>query len=302
MATAIIFPGQGSQAVGMGKDLMSTKASEYFRMADEYLGYELSRLMFDGPEDELRLTKNTQPALLTHSIALWSLMKDKVRPSYFAGHSLGEYTALVAAGGLDFEDAVRAVNRRGIYMQEAVPVGTGGMLAVLGADDRAIEAVCAEVSMKGSVVEPANYNCAGQVVVAGETKALERFTVMMKERGAKRIIPLPVSAPFHSSLMQPARERMAEYLVNIKISPLHTPVVNNVDVAVESEPSVVLDSLVRQITGAVRWSQLVQKLISMGITRFIEVGQGSVLTGLVKKTDKDVETMNVSTLEDIGKL
>jgi [acyl-carrier-protein] S-malonyltransferase len=257
--------------------------------------------MFNGPEDELRLTRNTQPALLTHSIALWSLMQDKITPAFFAGHSLGEYTALVAAGGISFEDAVKAVHNRGIYMQEAVPVGTGGMLAVLGADDATVEAVCKEVSRDGSVVEPANYNSAGQVVVAGHMDALERFTPIMKERGAKRILPLPVSAPFHSSLMKPAQDRMAHYLAEVKISPLGTPVVNNVDVAVENEPSVILDSLVRQVTGAVKWSQLVKKLVSVGVTRFIEVGHGAVLTGLVKKIGADVEAINISSAEDIEK-
>lgn len=303
MNVAVVFPGQGSQAVGMGKDLLAySQAEELIGRADAALGYPLSRIMFEGPEEELKLTQNTQPALLTHSLALWSFLRDKLSPAYFAGHSLGEYTALVAAGGLAFEDAVKAVHNRGKYMQEAVPVGVGGMLAVLGAENSDIEEVCRQISREGSVAEPANYNSEGQVVVAGHLDALERFSVEMKARGAKRLIPLPVSAPFHSSLMKEARNKMEKYLAGVTISPLQTPVVNNVDVAVETAPADILDSLIRQITGAVKWSQLVKKLGELGVTHFIEVGSGSVLTGLIKKTDRSAVCMSVSTAQDLQKI
>ena len=302
MATAVVFPGQGSQIVGMGTDLLTTSAGTVFEHADLALGYPVTKIMFEGPEETLRLTQNTQPALLTHSIALWTLIKDKIKPSYFAGHSLGEYTALVAASGIAFEDAVKAVHNRGKFMQEAVPVGTGGMMAVLGAADSDVEAVCKEISAPDCVVEPANYNSDGQIVVAGHLAALEKFSIVMKERGAKRIAALPVSAPFHCSLMKPAQERMAKYLDGMKILPLAVPVLNNVDACVENEPAEVKDALVRQMSGAVRWTQLIRTFVTLGITRVIEVGAGSVLTGLIKKIDRNISCVNISVFDDIKKV
>ncbi len=302
MSTAVVFPGQGSQIVGMGSDLLSTSAKALLEQADGALEYPLTKIMFGGPEEELRLTQNTQPALLAHSIALWSLIKDKIKPAYFAGHSLGEYTALVAAGGIGFADAVKAVHNRGKFMQEAVPVGTGGMMAVLGAADADVETVCKEISTPEGVVEPANYNSDGQIVVAGHVAALEKFAALMKERGAKRIIPLPVSAPFHCSLMKPAQKRMADYLDGIRISPLAIPVVNNVDAREESSPADVKDALIRQMSGAVRWTQAVKMLISLGVTRFVEVGAGAVLSGLIKKIDRNISCVNISVIDDLKKV
>jgi [acyl-carrier-protein] S-malonyltransferase len=303
MSIAVIFPGQGSQFVGMGKDLLDeATAAAVLKNADDALGFELTKLMFEGPEEDLKLTKYTQPALLTHSMALWALIKDKIDVKVFAGHSLGEYTALTAAGGLRFEDAVKAVNKRGMFMQEAVPAGVGGMAAVLGADDALVEAVCKEVSTADSVVEPANYNTEGQLVVAGHLSAIERFAPIMKERGAKRVMPLPVSAPFHSTLMAPAQKKMEEFLQGMAIETLTIPVINNVDVAYETAPADIRDSLTRQMTGAVRWTQLVRKLKADGITTYIEVGPGAVLAGLIKKTDKEAQCVNIASLADLSKL
>ncbi|GHU87646.1 malonyl CoA-acyl carrier protein transacylase [Deferribacterales bacterium] len=299
---AVVFPGQGSQSVGMGCDLLETASGKYFKEADATLGYSISDIMFNGGDEKLRLTENTQPALLLHSVALWKLLEAKFKPDYFAGHSLGEYSALVAAGGLEFMDAVKAVHKRGSFMQSAVPVGVGAMMAVLGSKDEDVIAVCKEVSRPDSIVEPANFNSDGQVVVAGHIAALQRFELAMKANGAKRVVSLPVSAPFHCSLMKPAQASMADYLTTIEIKQLTTSVINNVDAAVEDEPSVVYDALVRQMSGAVKWSQSVRKLISLGVTTFVEVGAGAVLTGLIRKIDKGVECVNISKLGDLEKI
>ncbi|MDR0454627.1 MAG: ACP S-malonyltransferase [Deferribacteraceae bacterium] len=302
MSTAVIFPGQGSQIVGMGADLLTTPATALFEQADLVLGYPLTKIMFEGPEETLRLTQNAQPALLTHSIALWTLIKHNINPSYFAGHSLGEYTALVAANGLTFEDAVKTVHNRGKFMQETVPVGIGGMAAVIGAADADVEMVCKEISSPENVVEPANYNSNGQIVIAGHTAALEKFSVEIKQRGAKRVVPLPVSAPFHCSLMKPAQALIEKYLDGIKILPLTVPVVNNVDACVECKPAEVKDALVRQISGAVRWTQTIKLLVSLGVTTFIEIGAGAVLSGLIKKIDINISCVNISVFNDIKKV
>lgn len=303
MSIAVVFPGQGSQSVGMGKDLMAhEQAKALFAAADKALGYSISTIMFEGPEDQLKLTQNTQPALLLHSIALWQLIADKVKPAYFAGHSLGEYSALVAAGGIDALEAAKAVHNRGKFMQSAVPVGLGGMMAVLGSANEAVEAVCKEISAADAVVEPANYNSDGQVVVAGHLAALEKFAPVMKERGAKRVIPLPVSAPFHCSLMRPARVEMEKYLSTLKINTLKTPVMNNIDAKLEQAEQDVRNALIRQMDGAVRWSQSVQELVKLGVDTFIEVGAGAVLSGLIKKIDKNVNCINISSAADLAKL
>ncbi|MDR2884293.1 MAG: ACP S-malonyltransferase [Deferribacteraceae bacterium] len=298
---AVIFPGQGSQSVGMGKDIYDL-AKDTIDAGNSALGFSLSKIMFEGPEEDLRSTKYTQPALLLHSIALWRLIADKVKPAYFAGHSLGEYTALTAAGGISLEEALKAVHNRGKFMQEAVPMGVGGMLAVLGSTDADVEAVCREVSTADSIIEPANYNSDGQIVVAGHLSSVDRFTEAMKAKGAKRVVPLPVSAPFHCSLMMPAQLKMASYLDNMTFNTLHTPVVNNVDAVVETAPDVVKDALVRQMSGAVRWTQVVKTLIGLGVTEFIEVGAGSVLSGLIKKIDKNISCVNISSKEDLEKI
>lgn len=299
--TAIVFPGQGSQFVGMGRDFYDgfAEVREVFDKADKTLGYNLTGMMFEGPEDELRITYNTQPALLTMSIGIWELIKGRLKADCFAGHSLGEYSAVVAAGGLTFEEGVLAVHNRGRFMQTAVPVGVGAMAAVMGADDEVIAAVCREVSGI-KIVEPANFNCPGQVVVAGHTEAVEEFSVKIKEKGAKRAMLLPVSAPFHCSLMKPAREKMAEYLRNeVKISALHTPVYNNVDGRPETDPEAVYDALCRQVDGAVMWTQLIRNMVNDGVDRFIEVGAGKVLSGLIKKIDKNVTVESISAAADI---
>jgi [acyl-carrier-protein] S-malonyltransferase len=299
---AVIFPGQGSQVVGMGKDIYDI-AKHTIDEGEHALGFPISDIMFNGPEENLRSTKYTQPALLLHSIALWRLIEGSIKkPAYFAGHSLGEYTALTAAGGIELADALRAVHNRGKFMQEAVPAGVGGMIAVLGSTDADVEAVCKEVSTPDSLIEPANYNSDGQIVVAGHISAFDRFTEAMKARGTKRIVVLPVSAPFHCSLMMPAQLKMAEYLGSMTINPLKTPVVNNVDAVTETEPAVVKDALIRQMSGAVRWTQVVKTLIDLGVTEFIEVGAGSVLTGLIKKIDKNISCVNISQKEDFEKV
>ena len=304
MSIAVVFPGQGSQFVGMWKDFYDKYETcrEFFTNADKALGYSLSEIMFKGPEDELKLTQNTQPALVTMSAAVWSLVKDKVQPAFFAGHSLGEYSAVYASGGLSFEETVKAVHNRGKFMQSAVPVGVGAMSAVLGLDEAAVSKVCAEISKEGFIVEPANFNCPGQVVIAGNKEAVEKAGEELKTAGAKRVVPLPVSAPFHCSLMKPAKDAMAEYLKNTTINTLHTKVVNNIDAAEELNGEDVKNALISQVAGTVKWTQSVEYMISQGVTKFIEVGAGSVLTGLIKKIDRNVETINISSVDDLGKL
>ncbi len=304
MSKAVVFPGQGSQFVGMGKDFYHKFPSckEFFDNADKALGYSLSKIMFEGPEDELKMTQNTQPALVTMSAAVWSLIKDKVNPSFFAGHSLGEYSALYASGGLSFEDTVKAVHNRGKFMQSAVPVGAGAMSAVLGLDEETVIKVCKSISKDGFIVEPANFNCPGQIVIAGSKEAVEQAGQELKSAGAKRVISLPVSAPFHCSLMQPAGKAMEDYLKNVTINKLSTPVVNNIDAVEEVESSDILNALIRQVSGTVKWTKSVEYMISKGVTTFIEVGAGTVLTGLIKKIDKTVETINISSVDDLGKL
>jgi len=256
--TAIVFPGQGSQFVGMGQDFYNEykEVKDIFDKADDALGYKLTDIMFNGPEDALKLTSNTQPALLTMSVGIWEVLKGRVQADSFAGHSLGEYSAVVAAGGLTFEEGVKAVHNRGMFMQEAVPVGVGAMAAVLGAEDDVIIETCKEVS-GDKVCEPANFNCPGQVVVAGHAEAVEAFIARMKEKGTKKAVLLPVSAPFHCTLMAPARDKMAAYLRNAtKIQNLNTAVYNNVDAKAENSAGEVYDALCRQVDGAVLWTEL----------------------------------------------
>jgi [acyl-carrier-protein] S-malonyltransferase len=304
MRLAVIFPGQGSQYVGMAKDFYEKfEESKYIiDKADAALGYSLKKIMFEGPEDELKITYNTQPALLTGSIAIWEVIKGRLNPVAFAGHSLGEYTALVAAGSINFDDAVKAVHNRGKFMQEAVPVGVGAMAAVLGGDVDKIENLCREISAGGKVVEPANYNCDGQLVVAGHADAVDEFISKIKETGAKRAVKLPVSAPFHCSLMKPAQEKMRDYLETVCIKDIDVPVYNNVDAEKENKMEVIKDALIRQVSGAVRWTRLIENMIEDGVDTFVEVGAGSVLTGLVKKINKNVSVFNISTVEDLDKL
>jgi [acyl-carrier-protein] S-malonyltransferase len=293
---AYIFPGQGSQNAGMGKDLAANFAAarQVFAAADEALGFSLSRLCFEGPAEELQLTENTQPAILTVSAAALAVLKTEgMRPANFvAGHSLGEYSALVAGGALAAEDAARTVRARGRYMQEAVPVGVGAMAAILGLDLSAIEQVCAAAE-EGQVCSPANINSPGQVVIAGNTEAIDRAIELAKERGAKRAIKLNVSAPFHCRLMMPAQERLAADLNALPFQPLNVPLITNVDAAAIESGTQASDALVRQVSAPVRWLQSIELLIGAGVDTFVEIGPGKVLSGLLRQIDRSVRCLNI---------
>jgi [acyl-carrier-protein] S-malonyltransferase len=284
---ALLFPGQGSQMVGMGRAFAeaSPAARARFGAADAALGVELSRLCFEGPLKELTRTANAQPAVLTASVvAAEALAAAGLQPDLLAGHSLGEYSALVAAGALDFAEAVRIVRARGTFMQEAVPEGRGAMAAILGAPAAAIREACAEAEREGlGVVDVANLNAADQTVISGAVAAVERAMALCKERDAKRAVRLQVSAPFHCRLLQPAADRLAEALRGIRVAPLRVPVVRNVDAEVMTDPSEVVPSLVRQVCAPVLWEPTVRRLLKEGVEVFIEAGPGKVLTGLVKR-------------------
>ncbi|WP_347487895.1 ACP S-malonyltransferase [Desulfoscipio sp. XC116] len=285
---AYIFPGQGSQFVGMGKSLYDSYdfVRKIFDAADRALGFALTELIFEGPADELQKTVNAQPAILTASIAMYELIKRAgIRPAAVAGHSLGEYSALVAAEAVDFNDAVRLVRMRGQFMQEAVPLGRGGMMAVLGLAPDEVEEGCRRAAQAGTV-EAANFNCPGQVVVAGEIRALKKAQEIFKSMGARRCILLQVSAPFHSSMMTPAGERLVAELARVQIKDPAIPVVANIIADYVATAGEVRDALIRQVSGPVRWEQSIRRLMSDGYDMFVEVGPGQVLTGLLKKIDK----------------
>jgi [acyl-carrier-protein] S-malonyltransferase len=292
---ALIFPGQGSQIVGMGKELADKYpvARQTFQEADDALGYKLSQLCFDGPEDQLRLTEITQPAILTTSIAALRVLETQVpKPSVVAGHSLGEYSAHVASGTFSFADAVRTVRNRGKYMQEAVPVGVGAMAAILGMDLAKVAGVCHDAA-QGEVCSPANINSPEQVVISGNTAAVERAAKLADERGAKRAKLLPVSAPFHCSLMKPAQDRLEEDLKKLAMHKPVYPVACNVDAELVDDDLRALDTLVRQVTGSVRWDECMRLLIAQGMGTFVEVGPGKVLCGLMRQIDRSKTCLNV---------
>jgi len=303
MSLAYIFPGQGSQYAGMGKDLAENfpAAGKVFEEADEALGFSLSNLCFAGPAEELQLTHNTQPAILATSIAATKALQEAglPQPDYVLGHSLGEYSALVTAGALSFGDAIKIVRARGRYMQEAVPVGTGAMAAVMGATLQDIESACAEAS-QGEVCAPANINAPNQVVIAGNVAAVDRAGELLRTRGAKRVIGLKVSAPFHCSLMLPAQQRLAVDLDDTVFRDLQIPLVNNVDAQILLSGDATRDALVRQVSSPVRWLESIELLIAKGVSRFIEVGPGKVLTGLMRQINREVKALNVEDSASLG--
>jgi len=292
---AFLFPGQGSQSVGMGKELAALYpvARETFDEADSALGYNLSRLCFEGPEDQLKLTEITQPAILTASVAAFRVVQSKgIVPTYVAGHSLGEYTAYVAAGTLALADAVRTVRNRGRYMQEAVPVGVGAMAAVLGMPVEKVQATC-EDAAQGEVCQAANLNSPDQTVISGATAAVERTAGLARQRGAKRAIMLPVSAPFHCALMQPAQDRLAADLEGLHLHTPEVPVMCNVDATLVTTTEQARDALIRQVTGAVQWDKSMRALAALGVRNFVEVGPGKVLCGLMRQIDRSRTCVNV---------
>jgi [acyl-carrier-protein] S-malonyltransferase len=300
---ACVFPGQGSQKVGMGRDLAEAFpiCRNTFAEADDALGEKLSRLCFEGPESDLLLTENTQPAILAVSVAVERLARSNGIDAVFAaGHSLGEYSAHVAAGTLSFADALRTVRRRGRYMQQAVPLGEGAMAAVLGLDEAAVTAACAEAAELG-IVTPANLNAPGQIVIAGGTRAVARAGELAKARGARRVIPLAVSAPFHCPLMKPAEDRLAPDLRALAARAPRIPVIANVDAQPKTDAASSIDALIRQVSSPVRWEDVVKQLIADGATTFVEMGPGTVLAGLVRKIDGSVAAVSIENPQGLEK-
>ncbi|MUK40881.1 ACP S-malonyltransferase [Aliivibrio fischeri] len=294
---AIVFPGQGSQAVGMLAELgeQHEVVTQTFAEASDALGYDLWSLVQNGPAEDLNQTFRTQPALLATSVALWRVWQEQglAQPSVLAGHSLGEYSALVCAGVIDFKEAIKLVELRGQLMQEVVPAGVGAMYAIIGLDNESIAKACEEAA-QGEVVSPVNFNSPGQVVIAGNKDAVERAGVLCKEAGAKRALPLPVSVPSHCALMKPAADKLAVALENIEFNTPTLPVINNVDVIAETDPAKIKDALVRQLYGPVRWTEVVEKMAEQGVETLYEVGPGKVLTGLTKRIVKSLSAAAVN--------
>lgn len=302
---AFVFPGQGSQYPGMGKDLAENfnVAKLIFEEANDALGFDLKSLCFSGSESDLRLTANTQPAILATSIAALRVLQEEtdLAPAFVAGHSLGEYSALVASGAFAFVDAVQIVRQRGTFMQEAVPVGVGAMAAIMGIDGEELLALCQEAAQH-EVVAPANYNSPGQIVIAGHKGAVERAIVLAKDQGAKRALLLPVSAPFHSSLMAPAAQRLQTELESLSISPLICPLVSNVEAVPCQDESKIKPLLVEQVCAPVRWSESIQTMKDSGVTNYVEIGPGRVLSGLIKRLDRAATQKNIGDVDSLRKL
>lgn len=293
---AFLFPGQGSQSVGMGKSFAkeNVKVKEIFAEANEILQMDLSSIIFNGPEEKLTLTKNAQPALVTMSIALLaSLAEHDIKPDYVAGHSLGEYSALIAAGALTFSDGLYAVRKRGIYMEEAVPASTGTMSAVLGLAEDDLKRITAEITNSGHLVQLANINCPGQIVISGTIEGINLATERAKERGARRVIPLQVSGPFHSKLMEPASERFTSILNKIEIRNAVVPIIANVTAQPIKLASEIKASLIKQIYSPVLWEKSIRRMINDGVNTFIEIGNGKILSGLVRKIDRSVKVLSI---------
>jgi [acyl-carrier-protein] S-malonyltransferase len=302
---AFIFPGQGAQHAGMGKELADNfpVAKHIFEEANDALGFDLAALCFKGPDEELKLTTVTQPAILTTSIAALKVLEQEtgLKVDYAAGHSLGEYSALVCAKAISFADAVRTVRQRGAFMQDAVPVGVGSMAAIIGLDADILEAVCQEAA-EGEVVSPANYNSPGQIVIAGHSSAVERAMVLAKEKGAKRALHLPVSAPFHCSLLTPAGEKLNDVLSRIVFSPMSIPVISNVEAEPNDKSERLQQLLVSQVSAPVRWDASVSRMVELGVDNFIEIGPGKVLSGLVKRIEKSSISMNIEDVNSLKRL
>jgi [acyl-carrier-protein] S-malonyltransferase len=295
--TAFVFPGQGSQYAGMGKDVAQRfpTARRVFEEIDNALGYSISRLCFEGPDEELKLTQNTQPAILAVSCAIHAVLEEEgaTRRDLVAGHSLGEYSAIVSVGGLTPAEAAKIVHLRGKFMQEAVPVGSGGMAALIGPTVEEARAICEEAA-QGEVVSVANINAPGQIVIAGTKAGIDRAIEIAKKRGVRRALPLPVSAPFHCELMKPAEDKLRPVLDEAHLKDLWMSLISNVDASPIGTAHAVRNALIRQVVSPVRWVESVQRMISMGVRHFVEVGPGSVLTGLIKRIDPSVEVINVS--------
>ncbi len=300
MKLAILFPGQGSQYVGMGQQFFQgfQEAKDVFEQANEILNYSLSELSFNGPEDQLKITMYTQPAIFVASLAIWEAVKKQgISVDYMAGHSLGEYTALTAAESLSYEEALRLVQKRGLYMEEAVPHGEGTMAAIMGMERQTLEMICHQVTEAGHVAELANLNTPNQIVISGTKIGVERASDLAKEKGARRVIPLPVSGPFHSRLMKPARDRLQPLVNDLQIQETRIPVVMNVTARAETEPLRIKSNLIEQVVSPVLWTDSIEWMVKQGVDTFIEVGPSKVLSGLVKKIDRSVTTYSIEDID-----